>query len=126
MGRKSICLALAVFVFTLIVDFSYVVTYVYAAGPIIGGSPQMSTGGTQKLTVSGGSGGPYTWSLVGGGGNLSGTTGDSVTYTAPSLNPYCGNNPKIIVTDSAGQSAEFQIAVNGSTVGQAYISYTDF
>jgi hypothetical protein len=85
----------------------------------------MPVNGSQTLSASGGNGGPYTWPLVGGGGSLSGTTGDSVTYYAPSLNPYCGNNPKIIVTDSSGQSAEVQIAVNGATGGQAYISYTE-
>jgi hypothetical protein len=38
MGSKSMRLALVVFIFTLIVDFSYVVSHVHADGPAIGGA----------------------------------------------------------------------------------------
>jgi hypothetical protein len=114
MGRKYICLALAVFVFTLIADFSYVVSYVYADGPSIGGAQQMPVGGSQTLTATGGCGG-YTWSIIGGGGSLSSSTGDSTTYNAPTSNPDCENNPTIRIMDSCGNTKDMQIAVNSWT-----------
>ncbi len=88
------------------------------AGPLVIGytSNQMATHGTQNLTVSGGCGGPYTWSIgSGGGGFLSSSTGTSVTYTAPSSNPSCSLNPTILVTDNCGFSQTLRIAINGYT-----------
>jgi RHS repeat-associated protein len=79
---------------------------------VINGSHQMSVGSSQTLTVSGGCSGHYTWSIVSGGGYLSGATGNSVNYTAPPANPNCANNPTICVTDSSGQQTCMQIAVN--------------
>jgi len=78
-------------------------------------SKQMSVNGNQVLTAIGGMG-PYTWSLVSGGGNLP-SSGTSVTYTAPATNPMvngvaCSNNPTIQVTDSCGNKATLKIAVN--------------
>jgi hypothetical protein len=82
---------------------------------------QMPTSGTQEFTVTGGTG-PYTWSIPSGGGSLDPTTGTTVTYTAPSTNPNCTNNPTIRVTDALSQTAEVQLAINawsGSDVATA-------
>jgi hypothetical protein len=69
--------------------------------PIMGfSSRQMTVNGIQTLTASGGGGGPYIWSITSGAGTLSGTSGISVVYTAPSSNPNCLNNPVITVTDN--------------------------
>jgi len=79
--------------------------------PVIGfTSKQMSVNGNQTLTAIGGIG-PYTWSLVSGGGNLPGS-GTSVTYTAPGSNANCTNNPTIQVTDYCGNTTTLKIAIN--------------
>jgi YD repeat-containing protein len=83
----------------------------------ISGSKQMSTGGTQTLTATGGSGG-YAWMISSGGGSIPSTSGASATYTAPPTNPYCGNNPKICVIDDTGKKACMGIAVN-AVIGDA-------
>ena len=80
--------------------------------PVLGfTSKQMSFGSNQPLTAIGGTG-PYSWVKVSGGGNLSGSSGTSVTYTAPSSNANCANNPTIRVTDSCGQATDLKIAVS--------------
>jgi hypothetical protein len=94
---------------------------------------QMSVNGTQALSVTGGGGEPYRWYLTGGGSlSLSVTTdGQSNTYTAPSTNANCVNNPVIYVTDNCGISSdELKIAVNAYTdlvnaygVGVCYYPY---
>jgi hypothetical protein len=82
--------------------------------PLIGFSAkQMVVDGEQTLTASGGMG-PYTWTKVSGGGNLSGS-GTSVTYTAPSSNANCAQNPTIQVTDSCNRTHTLQLAVNAVT-----------
>ena len=90
--------------------FLFVCSHIGAA-PVIHGSKQMNVGENQTLKVLGGEG-PYTWRLIGGGGDLSATRGDRVIYTAPSDNPHCLNNPIIHVFDREGEGAIFQIAVN--------------
>ncbi len=76
---------------------------------------QMSAGGTQALTASGG-GGKYTWTLN-GGGSLNKTTGSSVIYTAASgTNANCANNAlAITLKDCCGSSTSIAIAVNTFT-----------
>ncbi len=91
---------------------------------VISGPSQMSINQTATLIVSEGCGGPYHWSLS-GGGSLSSTTGSSVSYTAPSSNANCNNNSIICVTDTAGQKAYIQISVNANTSSKvAYIMNT--
>ncbi|MCX5908604.1 MAG: hypothetical protein NTY64_15865, partial [Deltaproteobacteria bacterium] len=84
--------------------------------PVIGyTSQQMSIHGTQALKASGGGGGPYQWSIISGGGVLSKETtvsGEDNSYTAPSSNQNCVNNPVIQVTDVYGSSKTVKIAVN--------------
>ena len=94
---------------TLVGGFTYT-----SPAPVISYTTQaMSCNGTQNLSASGGSGGPYTWHLSSGGGSLNPSTGSSTVYTAPSSNPNCVNNPEIYVTDVCGvSSAHLKIAVN--------------
>jgi RHS repeat-associated protein len=102
-------------------DFSYGDTL-----PSIGyTTQQMAVNGTQNLTASGGSGNPYTWSIIRGGGSLSSSTGNSVTYTAPSSNSNCANNPTIQVTDSNGYSNILSLAVNAYSGVAGYNVVTD-
>lgn len=82
-----------------------------ADSPVINGSIQMSTGGSQTFTASGGTG-PYTWSKVAGGGDINSSTGG---YTAPTSNENCLYNPVICVEDSAGQRECTRIAVNNQS-----------
>jgi len=110
MKRRRLCSFLAFFLLALLLFSSF--SPLYADSPKINGSAQMSAGGTQTLTVSGGSG-PYTWKITGGGGSLSGSSGTSLTYTAPATNPNCTNNATITVSCPAG-SAAIQIAINTS------------
>lgn len=87
---------------------------------------QMSTSGTQNLNADGGGGGPYTWSIIAGGGTLSKTvtTNNEMTvYTAPATNAGCSNNPTIQVKDYCGNTATLKIAVNAW--GGADIGYND-
>jgi len=95
--------------------------------PVIGyTSQQMNVNQIQQLTVTGGSGGPYNWSIIGGGGSLSGTAGNSVNYFAPASNPSCVNNPTIQVTDANGNSAILNLAVNTSSSSRlAYVICND-
>ena len=96
------------------------------ASPVISvPSQQMGVDGTQSLTVTGGSGG-YTWAIAGGGGNLSGTSGDAVSYQAPPTNPSCGNSPTICVADDTGQMTCMKIAVNGSTHTAPVLTQFDY
>src|SRR4030042_5765466 len=79
----------------------------------------MSCGATQNLSASVGCP-PYTWSLS-GGGTLTPSGGDntSATYVAPASNPYCANNPTIILTDSCRNISKLQLAItNPSISGQ--------
>ena len=102
----------------------------YGASPSINyTSQQMNVNGTQDLTVSGGCGGPYTWSVVRGGGRLSGPYGTSGTYSAPGANSGCKSNPIVrVMADSCNEYADLSIAVNGSTSPLAayYVSVPPF
>jgi len=111
-----------------IIGLMFLSSPVWGEAPVIGfTSKQMATNGTQNLTVSGGCGGPYTWTIGSGGGTLSGMTGASVTYTAPSSNPNCSNNPTITVMDSCGFVANLSLAVNGLLGhGAGYYASTTF
>ncbi len=73
---------------------------------------QMSCGGSQNLSASGGCP-PYTWSLS-GGGTLTPSGGDNTnaTYVAPGNNANCTDNPTIILTDCNRNIAGIWIAVN--------------
>jgi len=81
-------------------------------------SQQMACNGTQVLTVipGGGANDCYSWAITSGGGSLDVNTGNAVTYTAPSSNAGCANNPTITLTakkpDGSTQTATLQIAVN--------------
>ncbi|HQJ60339.1 MAG TPA: DUF6531 domain-containing protein, partial [bacterium] len=116
-GSKRLCL------FSLVIFFNIFTNLLFigncrAASPtpfFINGPSQMSINQTATLTVSGGCGGPYHWSIS-GGGYLSSTVGDSVNYTSPQSNPNCNNNSIISVTDQAGQIVYKRIAVNSGDI----------
>ena len=79
------------------------------------GSQQLSINQTANIHASGGAGGPYTWTITSGSGSLSSTitvSGANVTYTAPSSNAGCNNNPTIVVTDFCGNTASVKFAIN--------------
>lgn len=60
--------------------------------PVIVGKQQMLGGQQQTLSILNyQTGNTYTWSIIGGGGQLSGTTGEKITLTAPTTNPNCHN-----------------------------------
>ena len=52
------------------------------------------------------------WTVSSGGGSLSQSFGRSVTYTAPSANGDCLQNPTITLTDCFDRTASLQLAVN--------------
>jgi len=86
--------------------------------PVISGySQQMSCSGTQTLTASGGNGPPYRWSVIAGSGTVSPSTSTTTTYTAPSTNPNCANNPTIQLKDKCGRTKTVQFAVNCYALG---------
>lgn len=82
---------------------------------------QMSTGGTQNLTVTGAVAGcTYNWAITVGGGSLSSSTGTSVTYTAPASNANCANNPTITMSCGSTLKDTLKIAVDAGVAGDAY------
>jgi len=86
---------------------------------------QMSTGATQELTVTGSSGGTYTWATT--SGSIVPTEGTSVTYTAPATNANCASNPTITLTCGGSVVDTITTAVNavvGYGVGW-YFTYSD-
>jgi hypothetical protein len=72
-------------------------------------SPTLATGAQTTFTVSGGQS-PYNWQIS-GGGSLSASTGQSVTFTAPSSSA----NVTIQVVDGSGTSATTTIVVGNGT-----------
>jgi RHS repeat-associated protein len=84
----------------------------------------MSCGTSQNLSASGGCP-PYNWTLSGGGTlTPSGDGNSSATYTAPTSNANCANNPVIILTDYCGNTACIKLAVNCYTGGNAFEYWT--
>jgi len=92
---------------------------------------QMGVDEGQNLTVDGspeGTGCIYTWVIASGGGTIVPETGNSVTYTAPSSNANCTNNPTIQLYVSVPVGSSYlcdsiTIAVNASSgvaVGNRY------
>lgn len=115
-----------VIIFSIIFNLLYIGISKADPAPslVINGPSNMSLNQTATLTASEGCGGPYTWSLS-GGGSLSHTTGPSVDYTAPASNANCNNNPIICVADSAGQKTYKQITVKADgSLNVAYIVNT--
>jgi len=84
-------------------------------------SQQMEVDEEQELTVENPEDGClYAWAIASGGGSLSAAVGTSVTYTAPSTNPECANNPVITLTVRSVQCDSLEIAVNANAwAGQA-------
>ena len=80
---------------------------------------QMSTGGTQTLTVTGSTGGTYTWATT--SGSISPSEGTSVTFTAPATNANCSSNPTITLTCDRSVVDTITIAVNQVT--SSYAAY---
>jgi hypothetical protein len=74
---------------------------------------QMSTGGTQTLTVTGSTGGTYTWATT--SGSIVPTEGTSVTYTAPATNANCSSNPTITLTCGGATTDTLEIAVRANS-----------
>jgi len=77
----------------------------------------MAVDETQDLSVAGA--GPkftYGWSLASGGGSLSDATGQTTTYTAPSTNANCVNNPTITLSCDGDIVDSITIAVNASAI----------
>lgn len=106
---KRFHLLLVIFIFSIFFNPLFIV--ISKADPLaINGSNQVFVGGSLTLSASGGVT-PYTWIIVKGGGDLSSTTGDTNTYTAPYANTNCSQSPIICVVDAAGQKAYKRIAV---------------
>jgi len=67
----------------------------------------------QSLTVSGGvEGCQYSWSIDAGGGSLSGESGSSVDFTAPSTNEECDSNATLSLLVGDVICDTIEIAVN--------------
>jgi hypothetical protein len=70
----------------------------------------------QELTVQDGwEDREYAWEITSGGGTLSAESGMSVTYTAPSSNADCTNNPTIVLSVDGETCDTLQIAINEYT-----------
>lgn len=81
----------------------------------------MDTGESQQLSITGGGGGPYTFSLLSGGGSV--TPGG--LYTAPASNANCSNNPIIALSCGGSVMATLALAVNAVAGGSvAYAGKT--
>ena len=80
---------------------------------------QMQVSGTQTLiVVNPTSGETYYWAASSGSIDA---TGLSVTYTAPSSNANCTNNPTITLTCGGAVIHTLQLAVNAATGPAAYV-----
>jgi len=117
-GSKHCRLPLLIFLFTFFFNGLFAINVRAGSAPLlfISGPNQLSVNQTATLTVSGGCGEPYIWGLSGGGW-LSSTTGQSVTYHAPASNPNCVNNALVSVKDKAGQIAYKSIAISAYPSG---------
>ena len=105
------------FIIILTVFFNLIFSGNSNADPLsINGPSQISSGGTQNFTASGGSGG-YNWGVAGGAGSSSGTSGSSTVISSSSItsNSNCNENITLCVQDSDGSISCKKIAVNKST-----------
>jgi len=80
---------------------------------------QMAINETQQLSVVGGGVGPYSWSVMSGGGSISG----SGLYTAPSSNANCSGNPTIGLICKGATMATLSLAINGTSGTAGYGAY---
>jgi hypothetical protein len=93
-------------------------------------SLQMTSGGSQALYAYGGDGGPYTWTITGGGGSFDGGKKIAKTdpyqyviYHAPALtNVDCSLNPTIQIKGQCGHYVLLRIAINSDTSGSGFAS----
>jgi len=114
------------YAFLILVMIAVVLTSEAAslALPIVNADKQMNAGSQQTLSLMNYlTGRGYTWTIEDGEGTLSADTGERVVYTAPDSNPNCTLNPTIGVTDSEGNYADIQIAVNGYPGGEIAYKY---
>jgi hypothetical protein len=106
--------------FVLILAASFFLSFILlptdSAGieaPIISGKQQMLKNQQQVLSIMNyQTGHNYTWAITSGLGQLNPLSGERVTYTAPSTNPNCVNNPTIQVCVEGGGCGDFEIAVS--------------
>jgi hypothetical protein len=80
---------------------------------------QMSVDETQNLSVAeygANEAACYTWEISAGGGSLSAATGYTTTYTAPSANVGCEDNPTIVLRCSGTVVDTLDIAVTATSV----------
>ena len=82
----------------------------------ISGTTQMNFGESKTLTVLNSRPGvTYTWVVSAGGGSISPSTGTSTTYTAPSSNADCANNPTIQLKVGSNICSSVKLAVNNGS-----------
>ena len=68
----------------------------------------------------------YEWEKFEGGGSLSGSSGASVIYTAPSENPNCADNAIITLSVNSVLCDSLSIAINmPDQTGPAYLDYSE-
>ena len=65
----------------------------------------------------------YTWAITSGGGSISGSPSNQVTYTAPSTNPNCADNATISLSCDGKSIDSITIAINEA--GSTYPAYED-
>jgi hypothetical protein len=79
----------------------------------------ISSGGTSSLvatvTGTGSFNAGVNWSIISGGGNLSGTTGTSVSYTAPTVTSTATVQIKATAEGDSSMTTTVQITVQAST-----------
>lgn len=84
-------------------------------------SQQMSTDEVQSLTiVDGGDGCNYSWNITSGGGSMVGST-----YTAPSTNEECADNPTITLSVDGIVLDTINLAVNASSATNVGYDYSN-
>ena len=85
----------------------------------------MGIDGQQVLSVMNyRTGQAYTWSIESGGGSLSVTTGEEVTYTAPDSNPDGENNPTIkLSVENGGEVVCDTLSISVNAYTGAEVAY---
>jgi hypothetical protein len=81
-------------------------------------SQTMTPGQTQTLTLQNLRWKPFVWSIFSGGGSLSSTVGNSITFTAPASNAKCKNSTILSVTDQCGKTTFLKISTNAAGGGE--------